>query len=398
MENQEELKLKRIQIKTEAGSKWFKTGRDFVIWIQEQRGLYAFVSKVPNQHNEHGLVGQLNNNWQPLLNISQNELPPLEVDEENYSAKVDILVNEFQKKLEARQIFTADAPFAEFVKELSIDNPRDAAAALAYFLDFNFGNWDMLLEKGVQRAADWQRDFQQRKLHEETSLQSFKQSWDEEFNRQGANADDAQERLDHLIKRAEQLITAQQNRFDKKSGEYEDRFNQVLSDAKTELENITKAYDEKMALQASVRYWGLQEKFHRQFMMIFGMATVVVACVTLFGLYQYADSFLTETIKTIQVGKLVTAAVLTTFGVWAVRTCANLFMSHTHLRTDAQERRTMMHTYLALLRKGQGPAEDERQLILQTLFRPSTTGMIKEDAGPSHLVDMLNRLSPGKGQ
>ena len=128
----------------------------------------------------------------------------------------------------------------------------------------------------------------------------------------------------------------------------------------------------------------------------FGVATIIVALGVLWGLYEYADHFLTADFKTVQVSKLITAAILTTFGIWIVRTCANLFMAHTHLRTDAQERRTMMHTYLALLRRGQGPKEDERQLILQTLFRPSTTGMIKEDAGPSNLVDMLNRIAPGQ--
>ncbi len=169
-----------------------------------------------------------------------------------------------------------------------------------------------------------------------------------------------------------------------------------LEKTNAELENITRTYDESLALHASVRYWGLQEKYHKRMSIGFGAATIIVALGVLWGLYEYADYFLAADIKTVQVSKLITAATLTTFGIWIVRICANLFMAHMHLRTDAQERRTMMHTYLALLRRGQGPKDDERQLILQTLFRPSTTGMIKEDAGPSNLVDMLNRIAPGQ--
>ncbi|RHW76109.1 hypothetical protein [Colwellia sp. RSH04] len=59
-----------------------------------------------------------------------------------------------------------------------------------------------------------------------------------------------------------------------------------------------------------------------------------------------------------------------------------------------KERRTMIYTYLALSRKGQGPKDEDRQLILQTLFRPSTTDMLKNDQGPTQLVDMINRFSP----
>lgn len=395
-DDENEVKLKRIQIKTESGSKWFKTGQDFVAWVNEQKNIYAFISRVPNQHNEHGMLNTLNQNWRPLIVISQNELPQLISNQEQYTGKVEILVSEFQKKLEAKQIFTVDASFAPFIQKLVETDPAKAAFALAYFLNFNLNNWDLNVAKGVQEAIDWERGLHGKAEHEEYSLQELKQRWDKEFNRQSGLADKAQQHLDHLNNRAGQLIEAQQKRFDTSIARYDQELNKALEKANTELENITRTYDENLALHASVRYWGLQEKYHKRMSIGFGIATIIVAVSVLWGLYEYADHFLTADIKTVQVSKLITAAILMTFGIWIVRTCANLFMAHTHLRTDAQERRTMMHAYLALLRRGQGPKEDERQLILQTLFRPSTTGMIKEDAGPSNLVDMLNRIAPGK--
>ena len=47
----------------------------------------------------------------------------------------------------------------------------------------------------------------------------------------------------------------------------------------------------------------------------------------------------------------------------------NVRKGYLHLRTDADERVTMIQTYLALLRKGSGPKDDERQLIWQTFYR-----------------------------
>ena len=395
-DTENEVKLKRIQIKTESGSKWFKTAQVFVEWINEQKNIYAFLQRLPNQHNEHGLFNTLNQNWQPLIVIAQNELPRLVNDQEQYSSKVEMLVGQFQQQLELGKIFTADAPFAAFVSELVGEEPAKAASALAYFLNFNLNNWDLNVARGVQEAIDWERGLHGKAEYEEYSLQELKQRWDEEFNRQSGLAGKAQQKLDHLNKRAGQLIEAQQKRFDASIERYDQELNKALEKANAELENITRTYDENLALHASVRYWGLQEKYHKRMSIIFGIATIVVAGLVLWGIYEYADHFLSADIKSIHVSKLVTATMIATFGVWIVRTCANLFMAHTHLRTDAQERRTMMHTYLALLRRGQGPKEDERQLILQTLFRPSTTGIIKEDAGPSNLVDMLNRLAPGK--
>ena len=260
-------------------------------------------------------------------------------------------------------------------------NPATAAAVLAYFLDFNLTNWNLNIAKGMQIAIDWERGQHGRVEHEKNAFESLRKTWDVELGSQSEKAEQLQKRLDTLIERADSLLSAQKKRFDKSIESYDERLENTFKKTTDELENITRAYDEKLALHASVRYWGLQEKYHKKMSIGFGIATVIVAVLVLLGLYQYADHFLAANISTIQISKLVTAAILTTFGIWAVRTCANLFMSHTHLRTDAQERRTMIHTYLALLRKGQGPKDDERQLILQTLFRPSTTGMIKDDAG-----------------
>ncbi|MPX90331.1 DUF6161 domain-containing protein [Salinivibrio sp. VYel1] len=76
---------------------------------------------------------------------------------------------------------------------------------------------------------------------------------------------------------------------------------------------------------------------------------------------------------------------------WVTRLSAKIFISNLHLRTDADERVTMIQTYLALLREGSGPMDEERQLILQTLFRPSSTGFIKDD-GPSSFHELVTNV------
>ena len=81
---------------------------------------------------------------------------------------------------------------------------------------------------------------------------------------------------------------------------------------------------------------------------------------------------------------------ISSLGVWVTRLVAKIFISNLHLRTDSHERTTMIQTYLALLREGNGPKDEERQLILQTLFRPSTTGFIKED-GPTGFYETMSK-------
>jgi hypothetical protein len=56
-------------------------------------------------------------------------------------------------------------------------------------------------------------------------------------------------------------------------------------------------------------------------------------------------------------------------------------MSEHHLAVDSEERATMVKTYLALTEKNAAD-EKERALVLASLFRPTSDGIVKDDAAP----------------
>lgn len=86
---------------------------------------------------------------------------------------------------------------------------------------------------------------------------------------------------------------------------------------------------------------------------------------------------------------------IATFVVWFVRILVRILLSHLHLGTDANERVTMIQTYLALLREGNSLQENEKQLILAALFRPSTDGIVKDDGAPPSIPEAISRLGIG---
>ena len=121
-----------------------------------------------------------------------------------------------------------------------------------------------------------------------------------------------------------------------------------------------------------------------------GLITLSLALVTIGAFLWVAFEFSEDTITKVPLWKLSIMLAISSFGVWITRLAAKIFISNLHLRTDSYERTTMIQTYLALLREGSGPKDEERQLILQTLFRPSTTGFIKED-GPSGFYETVSK-------
>ena len=66
-------------------------------------------------------------------------------------------------------------------------------------------------------------------------------------------------------------------------------------------------------------------------------------------------------------------------------------MSQLHLSNDADERVTMVNTYLAL-RQGGHANEQHMQVALERLFAPATDGMVKEDLGPVTSADAIKSV------
>ena len=83
------------------------------------------------------------------------------------------------------------------------------------------------------------------------------------------------------------------------------------------------------------------------------------------------------------------------FAVWGVRLVVRMFLSHLHLATDAAERVVMTRTYLSLLEGDRLSSKDDRQLILQALFRPSSDGLVKDEGIPPSMLEFLTRQGKG---
>jgi hypothetical protein len=93
-------------------------------------------------------------------------------------------------------------------------------------------------------------------------------------------------------------------------------------------------------------------------------------------------------------------AITATIALWAGRVLLRIFLSERHLATDAEERVTMVKTYLALTNEGK-IAEADRALVLAPLFRSAADGIVKDDSAPDTslvaiLARGLDRHAPGR--
>ncbi len=171
------------------------------------------------------------------------------------------------------------------------------------------------------------------------------------------------------------------------------RHAQALEAHETAMADLKRAFKDGMALRGPVNYWRRKARRHRvqskrqmvrSFQSLGGLAAVL-GFTAIWVFWTVNDNGVPHVWK---VSVLILIAVL---GIWATRLVIRMWLSNAHLATDAEERVTMVQTYLALLEDGKMTKDEDRALVLTPLFRPAADGLVKDEGLPHPILEMLTR-------
>lgn len=169
-------------------------------------------------------------------------------------------------------------------------------------------------------------------------------------------------------------------------------WSELLANCDQEWASLKRVYDDKLALLAPTEYWRNRSTVHnklgRNYAIAFGVAlAVLVALFIIFGI-DHLGSPGTESVVLAVLPVVVPAFA----GIWVLRILGRLLSENLKIAQDAQERETMVKTFLALMRdESAGKSviqNDDRRLILEALFRQSTV-TATDDAPPMHWLALL---------
>lgn len=159
------------------------------------------------------------------------------------------------------------------------------------------------------------------------------------------------------------------------------------NDAIRRINETDRRYNNDLSLKPAYKYWSRKGVEHRKkaFRILLGL--ILSACVILVALGCALHRLLDSTATLGQFGEtrtflvLTVSVALTTILFWGARIATRIYLGNVHLANDAAERAILIHTYLALNVRDQATDAD-RALVLGTVFRPSTDGVVKDDAAP----------------
>jgi hypothetical protein len=166
-----------------------------------------------------------------------------------------------------------------------------------------------------------------------------------------------------------------------------------ITESKKQLEAFQERTSKDIALKAPTEYWrGKGRKHRRNGYLLFAAMALLMA-----GFAVAADflfpSLIVETPEGKQLpsyGHIAVIVVTATLAFWLLRIVVRIFFSQIHLAQDAEERVTMVTTYLALSETGKFAASD-LAIVLNALFRNAADGIVKDEGMPPSLWEIVTR-------
>jgi len=257
----------------------------------------------------------------------------------------------------------------------------------------------MCFDRGISGSADAEREALadlHRELQEaQRQVLADCQERQAAISSAQADGEKLKDRLSSTLDSAQKASSKQTEDYKSAVTKAQETLDEQIETAKGKVTEFVDYYEKKIQLHSSVTYWTKLRGANRI------QAGVVLAVITIVGiaLGTYLNAWIDWLLR-LQGEPRLQVLILAGLGAgaiaWGLRILVRLFLSAVHLQADADERVTMLQTYLALMKNGEGIQDDDRALMIQTVFRPASSGIVKEDGIPATMWDLMGRALAGK--
>ena len=425
-----------VDLDGNGGIQRFKTVADLQAWLNSEEQFWNWIAQPPASNHTSNLGdaiprfnklrsdcrAQLNNpgkqRWQQLRpRISEAEATLEErakTEEELDSARQsleqvteelrtaldqmrDSLASIMKREIvQARNYLPSTHPAAQFLSELSEAEPDEAIYALDQILHDEKGASDQrqVEHTGRMMAALYRKNLNKKVRADQKAFKKAIETWSNELADFKARYEALEQQFGEISDRHSTAESAWNERADKLA----ESFTELQTQKEQDLENLKETYETHMQLKGPMKYWKEKRDEHAKGKKVMswclGLSALAGGGVIFWaGAHLLPEALPKDTIPWRNLGLF---AITTTFILWMVRLFMKLMLSHIHLHADAREREVMISTFMALVRREdsrEGIEKSDIALVLAPIFKPSTTGVIKDDGGPVTLGDFIGRLA-----
>lgn len=329
---------------------------------------------------------------------------------DNYWTEVIRLLSINETRGRNNFIFLFDSPETDFIIDINNKKNNYTQGVIDYLagsqINLNTGKdylTGVILAYEFKNQAD--SEISHRRNNEKISLGQIRTKYNEYIveAEQSLNQyiSDAKENLTNHFNTVDELKTEKNKSFDDWFTATDKDFTDFYDLAKQSVSENESLYKEKLRLEAPAKYWkDRAEKLQKESseymdwlirISLFGSSLLFILLMSLGN--NFFENIFNDTVKGIKWSLiLITIISLLAF---SIKILAKLYMSSLHLSRDAEEREQLTHFYLAL-KHDSSVSDSDRQLILQSLFSRSDTGLLKEDSSPTMPSGIIEKFANTK--
>lgn len=389
--NEEQKPLISIELPNSKGKLEFWTIEDLDAWVKKECAFWQWLDKVAT-----GNIAQYINQFRTRLQQMSRSVVEIKNNSKNpaqLAQQIQTLKNVFTELYVNFQLPSEPSGEREFVASLNpAGNSMIAVGALMVITrlrpDHNVAMQNDLAQ-GLISAVLFEKQINSANS-EKSALDKLSGEYRNKFQDIVQETKGKLKELSDSSNNYVGQIAQQKADFDKEQKTRDDDLKKALDGFKKEMESIAKSFRLDLALDAPVQYWNSRAKSHFRRAVGFATLLIFLSASTVYLVKNHLIKILQPNFK-LESWQIGTLAICAFLGIWVIRIVVRLFLSNVHLHTDAQQRGVMTQAYLALLENPKAITQPDQRIILEILFRPASTGIVRDDAAPPTPTDFITK-------
>ena len=387
---------------------------NYEVTLKGYSSIYEYFQKQWTFWQDNSQISELNTSYVFFKKAYEyvNQFSSYLNDRPNFENTLHVLNNHIKTYLQSYStiIYPCEAPELFFLLKVNTEfgyNTFIGAFSYISRQNITLSNSNNEYFEGVLLAREYVK---QGILINNSKLNPEKKSLNQLRNDFNKKLSDSENDFSNFINKTEQNYKEHIEDIEKIKENKETVFNDWFEDTKTEqwqkwyddkietLKRLEKTYESNLKLEKPARYWQIKsDKYYKQGNQAKEILIKVVIGASIFlGLVLVIapDWIFKNVFKGNEVSIVrwsIVFLTLISLIVYAVRALTKYMFSSYHLARDAEERHTLTFFYLALL-KDTEVNEEDRKMILQSLFSRTDTGLLKEDSSPTMPGGIFEKL------
>ena len=373
-------------------------------WIQREQGFWSWIQSGQFGNQDQGVKQSFELLNQCINNLNQAQQYQASNPQE-FQNQIQAIQRQLRDAFVDRKLPHSSTPQAKRIDEYRRATDDQSGNFFAsvfvpppqghHYQPQNLTAWRGMMEGLVDRFNLVNAPLKGRKLAADQSFEQLRNKAETLVNEKTLAYDELHRNYDGVAKDIAASANSQATNFSSAQEQRESDFQKLVAEHKDEMEKLRKTFREEIALRAPAEYWEAKRVGHERMTRIFGGISFgsIAASAIVLGYFIHDLLGKTPQGQVPESWKVAMLVLIALFTVWGVRLLVRMFLSHLHLSTDAAERVVMVKTYLSLLEGDHLSGNEDRQLILQALFRPASDGIVKDEGLPPSAFEFLTRQS-----